>query len=177
VNIDLRYLFGGETLSTCQLRKFSLNDLESVKRIDKLCFPETYPETIFIDLHRRFPELFIVAEENSQIIGFIVCRMEPGFSRFGFRSRVKGHIVSIAILPEHRRKGVGSTLITRAIESMRAYSARQCYLEVGVTNEEAIALYKKFEFRITRITHGYYENGEDAYIMVRNMTKADCPKQ
>jgi len=52
---------------------------------------------------------------------------------------------------------------------VRAYGAKQWYLEVRVTNEEAIALYKKLGFEVTRTVHGYYADGEDAFVMSRDL--------
>jgi ribosomal-protein-alanine N-acetyltransferase len=77
----------------------------------------------------------------------------------------KGHVVSVAVLPEHRRKGIGEALVTQAMEGMRKYNAKQCFLEVRVTNQEAISLYKKLGFEVTRTIHGYYADGEDAFVM------------
>jgi len=33
----------------------------------------------------------------------------------------------------------------------------------------AVNLYKKMDFEITRIIRGYYADGEDAYVMARNL--------
>jgi ribosomal-protein-alanine N-acetyltransferase len=153
-----------------KLRKFSVNDLASVTHINELCLPENYTDIFFVDLYRRFPEAFVVAEEDDKVVGYIMSRVEVGFSNFGLSGFIKkGHIVSIAVLPEHRRKGIGAALVTQGMEGMRAYSAKQCYLEVRVTNEEAIALYKKLGFEITRTVHGYYADGEDAFVMSRDL--------
>jgi ribosomal-protein-alanine N-acetyltransferase len=79
----------------------------------------------------------------------------------------KGHIVSIAVMPQYRRKGVARTLINKALEGMHFYKAKQCFLEVRVTNDAAITLYKKLGFEITRTLNGYYSDGEDAYVMTK----------
>lgn len=143
-----------------------MNDLRSVVHINMVCLPENYTDFFFIDLHQRFPETFIVAEENGEVVGYIMCRMELGLSNFGFKGLVKkGHIVSVAVLPQYRRKGIGEALVTKAIEGMRLYNAKQCFLEVRVTNTQAISLYKKLGFQVTRTIHGYYADGEDAYLM------------
>jgi ribosomal-protein-alanine N-acetyltransferase len=34
-----------------------------------------------------------------------------------------------------------------------------------VTNQEAVSLYKKLGFEVTRTIHGYYADGEDAFVM------------
>jgi ribosomal-protein-alanine N-acetyltransferase len=134
--------------------------------INRVCLPENYGDFFFMDLYNRFPETFIVAEENGEVIGYIMCRIELGLSNFGFGGLVKkGHIVSIAVLSAHRRKGVGEALVKEAMEGMRFYNAKQCFLEVRVTNTPAINLYKKLGFQVTRTVHGYYSDGEDAYVM------------
>jgi len=127
-------------------------------------------DQFFIDLYERFPETFIVAEEDGEIVGYIMCRIEMGLSNFGFSGFIKkGHIVSLAVMPGYRRKSVGQALVSRAMEGMRFYNARQCFLEVRVTNMPAISLYKKLGFKILRTIRGYYSDGEDAYLMTREL--------
>jgi ribosomal-protein-alanine N-acetyltransferase len=138
--------------------------------INRVCLPENYTDYFFIDLHRRHPETFIVAEENGEVVGYIMCRIELGLSNFGLSGIIKkGHIVSVAVLPQYRRKGVGKALIAEAMEGMRLYDVKQCFLEVRATNTPAINLYKKLGFQITRTIHGYYADGEDAYVMSREL--------
>jgi ribosomal-protein-alanine N-acetyltransferase len=138
--------------------------------INRACLPENYTDYFFLDLYRRFPESFIVAEQNGEIVGYIMCRIELGFSNFGFSGLIKkGHIVSIAVLPEFRRKGIAKALINRAMEGMKLYKAKQCFLEVRVSNVPAVNLYKSLGFQITKTIHGYYADGEDAYVMSKKL--------
>jgi ribosomal-protein-alanine N-acetyltransferase len=155
---------------TFKLRKFVPDDLQSVMQINRVCLPENYTDFFFIDLHQRFPETFIVVEENGKVMGYIMCRIEVGLSNYGFGGLIrKGHVVSIAVLPESRRKGVAQAVINRALEGMQYYKAKQCFLEVRVTNEAGISLYKKLGFEITRTINGYYSDGEDAYVMTKRL--------
>jgi ribosomal-protein-alanine N-acetyltransferase len=155
---------------TLKLRKFLPDDLQGVMQINRVCLPENYTDFFFMDLHQRFPEAFIVAEENGQIAGYIMCRIEVGLSNYGFGGLIrKGHVVSIAVLPQYRRKGVAHLLIRRALDGMQFYKAKQCFLEVRVTNDAAITLYKKLGFEITRTINGYYSDGEDAYVMTKRL--------
>ena len=155
---------------TCKLRKFTPDDLQSVMQINRLCLPENYMDFFFMDLHERFPETFIVAEENEKIVGYIMCRIEVGLASLGLGGLIrKGHVVSIAVLPQGRRKGVAQALLNRAIEGMRYYKAKQCYLEVRVTNTAGVALYKKLGFDVSRTSNGYYSDGENAYVMTKKL--------
>ena len=155
---------------TFKLRKFKPDDLQSVMQINRYCLPENYMDFFFMDLQKRFPETFIVAEEDGKIIGYIMCRIEVGLASLGLGGLIrKGHVVSIAVLPQGRRKGVAYALMTRAIEGMRHYKAKLGYLEVRVTNDPGVSLYKKLGFEVTRTLHGYYSDGEDAYVMTKQL--------
>jgi ribosomal-protein-alanine N-acetyltransferase len=155
---------------TFNLRKFMPDDLQSVTQINRLCLPENYMDFFFMDLHKRFPETFIVAEEDGKIVGYIMCRIEVGLASLSLGGLIrKGHVVSIAVLPQGRRKGVAQQLMTKAMEGMRYYKAKLCYLEVRVTNEPGVALYKKLGFEVSRTIHGYYSDGEDAYVMSKKL--------
>lgn len=156
---------------TFTLRKFVPDDLQTVMQINRVCLPENYTDFFFVDLHQRFPETFIVAEEEGKVSGYIMCRIEVGLSNYGFGGLIrKGHVVSIAVMPQSRRKGMASALINRALEGMQNYKAKQGFLEVRVTNELGITLYKKLGFEVTRTINGYYSDGEDAYVMTKRIS-------
>lgn len=156
-----------QTQDTFKLRKFNINDLQRVVYINRVCLPENYTDFFFLDLKQKFPETFLVAEENKEVVGYITCRVEFGLSNFGLGLVKKGHIVSIAVLSQYRHKGIGRALVNADIEGMPLYGAKQCYLEVRKSNISAINLYKKLGFVISRIIRGYYSDGEDAYVMAR----------
>jgi ribosomal-protein-alanine N-acetyltransferase len=146
--------------------------LERITYINRTCLPENYSDYFFVDLHRKFPETFIVAEENGEVVGYIMCRIETGLSSSIFRGLIKkGHIVSVAVMQEYRRKGIGEALVAEAMENMRLYKAKHCFLEVRVANTAAVDLYKKLGFDVSRTVRGYYADGEDAYVMETKLEK------
>jgi ribosomal-protein-alanine N-acetyltransferase len=139
-------------------------------QINRVCLPENYTDMFFMDLHQRFPESFIVAEDHDEIVGYIMCRIEVGLSSLGMGGLLrKGHVVSIAVMPKSRRKGVASALIKAAMEGMGYYKAKQIFLEVRVTNSAGIDLYKKLGLEVSRTISGYYSDGEDAYVMSKKL--------
>jgi len=157
-------------LQTFKIRRFKEDDLQNVMEINRETLPENYTDYFFLDLYERFPETFIVAEEGEKIVGYIMCRVEVGLSNFGLGGLIrKGHVVSIAVLQRARRKGVAQALINTALEGMRFYKAKQCYLEVRVTNDAGVKLYTKLGFEVSRTVHGYYSDGEDAYVMSKKL--------
>jgi ribosomal-protein-alanine N-acetyltransferase len=155
---------------TFKLRKFEPDDLQDVMQINRVCLPENYTDMFFMDLHERYPETFIVAEEDHSILGYIMSRIEVGLGNFGLGGLVrKGHVVSIAVLPQGRRKGVASALLKAVMEGMVHYKARQIFLEVRVTNDIGVNLYKKAGLEVTKTIPGYYSDGEDAYVMSKKL--------
>lgn len=157
--------------TTFTLRPFKPNDLDRIMYINQICLPENYSSYFFMDLHERYPDTFIVAEAYSQTVGYIMCRIETGLPDFGLLGITKrGHVISIAVLPENQRNGIGEALMQEAMTRMRKYKTRECYLEVRTSNKAAIALYNKLGFQTTRTIHGYYADGEDAYVMTRKLT-------
>ena len=56
-------------LQTFNLRKFMPDDLQSVMQINRETLPENYTDYFFMDLHERFAETFVVAEEDHTIVG------------------------------------------------------------------------------------------------------------
>ncbi|MEM2518912.1 MAG: GNAT family N-acetyltransferase, partial [Nitrososphaerota archaeon] len=78
--------------------------------------------------------------------------------------------ISIAVLPEYRRAGIATALMEKAMEALKnVYGCSEIFLEVRVSNTPAINLYEKLGFiKIERIKN-YYLDGEDAYLMAREL--------
>jgi ribosomal-protein-alanine N-acetyltransferase len=99
-----------------------------------------------------------------------MCRIEYGFShlrRLGLAR--KGHIVSVAVREEHRGRGVGSMLMRSCQEEMVKKTATESYLEVRVSNTEAIALYQRLGYKVSGRLEAYYKDGEAALVMALHL--------
>ncbi|MDW8084222.1 MAG: ribosomal protein S18-alanine N-acetyltransferase [Candidatus Caldarchaeum sp.] len=157
-------LGGGEII----FRTVKQTDILEVMNVNRICLPENYTYGFFEELAKQYPKAFWIAESNNKIVGYIMCRVERIFSKFDFlKIRRAGHIVSVAVLPQHRRKGVGEELVRRAVQALaNEYGCEEAYLEVRVSNEPAVSLYRKVGFVVREIQRRYYADGEDAYVMV-----------
>ena len=141
-------------------------NLSSVIEINLNSLPEHYTEYFFESILKELPEAFIVAEFGGNIIGYVMCKIEFGFSNFRKLGFVKkGHVVSIAILEEHRGKKVGTFLMEEAMNGLVARRTEEVYLEVRVSNYAAIKMYEKLNFKLKSRLKSYYRDGEDAYLM------------
>ena len=148
------------------LRGFGPGDLDAVMNINRICLPENYAPYFFLDTFNTLPEAFIIAEVQGQVVGYIMCRLEHGFSDLRkLRFARKGHVVSVAVLPEFRQMGIGYSLVQQALSAMVVHHTDECYLEVRTTNYPAINLYKKMGFEVSRAIPRYYFDASDAYVM------------
>jgi len=153
-------------MGDCILRRCELSDIIPVIEINLRTLPEHYSDYFYESLLEELPEAFIVAEISGKIVGYIMCKIEHGFSNFKKLGFVKkGHVVSIAVIDEHRRKGFGSVLVDEAVKGVKTIQGSELYLEVRCSNNDAVKLYEKLGFSITQRLKAYYRDGEDAYVM------------
>lgn len=120
----------------------------------------------------QWPQLGILVfddEEENQLVGAIIGKMDihrkNNFSVSPPESLEisRGYIGMIAILPEFKRRGIGSELVNRILDEMQKMGAHECILETEVTNMEAQHLYNKLGFVIHKRFYRYYLNGNDAF--------------
>jgi len=138
--------------------------------INRSCLPEHYNRAFYNILYYRFPKTFIVASASDTVVGYIMCRIELGLSEMRrFNLIKKGHVVSLAVLPEYRGKGLGKGLASNALKGMLGYGAKESYLEVRVSNRAAVSLYEKLGFSVVKAKKNYYKDGEDAFVMARKV--------
>ena len=153
------------------LRRCCVDDLKSVIDINEKTLPEHYTEYFFESLLREIPEAFIVAEFQNEIVGYIMCKLEFGFSNFRKLGFVKkGHVVSISLLENHRGKDIGKALMIEGINGVVARKGDEIYLEVRTSNLPAISLYEKLGFQTKSILKSYYRDGEDASLMALDLS-------
>jgi len=153
-------------IGKCMIRRAELSDLIPVMEINLKTLPEHYSDYFYESLLAEIPEAFLVAEIDGKHVGYIMCKMEYGFSNFKKLGFVKkGHVVSVAVLPEYRRKGIAKALVEESLNGVKLKKCDEQYLEVRCSNNDAVGLYEKMGFFIKQKLNTYYRDGEDAYLM------------
>jgi ribosomal-protein-alanine N-acetyltransferase len=153
-----------------RIRAMQLADLEQVHAIDRLSFSMPWPASAFrYELVENTNSQLWVAElfedENEpEVIGAIVTWLILD----------EAHIATLAVHPEHRKRGIGSLLVAMALREAIRNGIRMATLEVRVGNIEARQLYQNFKFELVGRRTGYYQdNHEDALLMTLQLEDSD----
>lgn len=85
----------------------------------------------------------------------------------------EAEILTLAVLPEHRRQGLARTLLEAATAEAAAHGATVLFLEVATRNDAARTLYASLGFVEVGRRRGYYADGDDALVMRRDLAPAD----
>jgi len=150
------------------IRKCTLDDLEGVIEVNERELPEDYPYFFYKSILDNYPESFLVATtDDGKVVGYIMWRVEKTPAPDSLRFYNKGHLVSIAVLKELRRKGIATALLSNSMETIKKYKIHEYVLEVRVSNYGAINLYQKFNYTTHSIKKRYYRDGENAYYMTK----------
>jgi len=146
------------------LRPLTIAQIDDCWYLDQRCFVdgEAYTRETFEYLLTA-PESvsYRVVTQNSAMAGFIIGLVEPDHT---------GHITTIGIAPEHRRRRLASCLLGRVENGFRRRNARIVRLEVRATNIPAQQLYLSFGYNVTQRLPKYYSNGGDGLLMVKPLT-------
>lgn len=102
-----------------------------------------------------------MAESAQGILGFIVAEAQ----------RKTGHIITIDVVAEARRGGVGSALLRAAEDRLLRVGAALVALETPVNNEAAIRFYKQKGYFVEKTVPGYYSGQLDALVMTKELAR------
>jgi [ribosomal protein S18]-alanine N-acetyltransferase len=140
------------------IRVASTDDLVQIQRIEVNSYPDPWPRSIFYLMHGRAPELFLVADNSGEVIGYIVGEIEL------LDDHIVGHVLNIAVTKSQQRKGNAEALLDELELRFRERGSKVAYLEVRLGNTAAQNLYKKHGYRKLELLPGYYRT-EDGISM------------
>jgi [ribosomal protein S18]-alanine N-acetyltransferase len=143
---------------TIQIRSVKAEDLSAIHELEETCFKDPFPSYFISQLADANPSTFLVAEDSGRVIGYAVVDNWTDHQ----------HLVSIAVKPDQRRKGVAQALLDHLIQRLREGPLR---LELRKSNKAALALYQRNGFTHTGTASSYYTDGEDAIQMEKQIDK------
>ena len=137
---------------------FRPRHLERILQIERASFgAEAWPRKYFRELYGDCRHFFIVAKVSGRIVGYAVACAE----------KRDADIASLAVDPDYRRRGVADRLLRHTLRALGAAGVRRVELMVRPENTAGAQLYRSLGFRRVRREPGYYEDGGDAFLMVR----------
>lgn len=138
------------------IREMRYDDLDQITQIEKECFSLPWSKDSFEQELKNELAYYQCAEEEGTIMGYMGM----------WRIIDECHITNVAVLPEHRNKGVASMLISKMVEICRCSEIDNMTLEVRESNLSAINLYEKYGFvSVGKRPRYYMKPMEDAIIM------------
>jgi [ribosomal protein S18]-alanine N-acetyltransferase len=145
------------------LRPLTISQLEEVWRLDQRCFidGEAYSRETF-DYLLKAPEAvsYRAITSGGVMVGFVIGLVEPDHT---------GHVTTVGVAPEHRRKSLAKRLMHQVEDGFRRRNVRLVRLEVRALNLPAQKLYEGLGYSITQKLPRYYSNGGDGLLMLKSL--------
>lgn len=130
--------------------------LPQVLELDRICFDGLWT----IEGYQRE-----VDSPNSELIALIKDDRLIGHGCF-WAIVDEAHITILAIHPDYQRQGFGQLILLALLDRARQRQMKHATLEVRISNQSAISLYEKFQFKVAGQRKNYYaDTGENALIL------------
>ena len=121
------------------IRKFKKKDRKSLIELWQKVFPDDPPHnkpSKVIEAKLAIDDLIFVAEYKDQLTGACMAGYD------GHR----GWLYAVAVLPDQRRAGTGTKLITTVIQSLKQRGCIKVNLQIRADNTEVAKFYKSLGF-------------------------------
>ena len=136
-------------------------DLDGVLRVEAESFTNPWTRDMYAwELqNRNVCHIYVARTANCPVAAF--CAFWLVFDEI--------HINNVAVLPQFRGQGIGTTLMQHVLIEARRLGARRATLEVRASNRGALRLYERLGFYVAATRKHYYAQPvEDALILWRD---------
>ncbi len=150
--------------SKYDVRPLTISQLDECWRLDQRCFVdgEAYSRETFEYLLTAPESVSYRAVTSGGImVGFAIGLVEPDHT---------GHVTTVGVAPEHRRRQLAKRLMLQVEEGFRQRNVRLVRLEVRSQNTAAQKVYENLGYTVTQRLPKYYSNGGDGLLMLKSLT-------
>jgi ribosomal-protein-alanine N-acetyltransferase len=141
--------------------------LDTLYEIEKQSFTqEAFSKREIAYMLEDYNGIALVAKADDVIAGFIIARIDVE------RGRMFGHILTLDVAPQFRRRGVAIRLLTELETLLSLKGAVECRLEVREDNAAAIDLYKKQGYLTVGRLRNYYGSAHGLYLR-KNLNRSE----
>jgi ribosomal-protein-alanine N-acetyltransferase len=151
--------------STITIQQATVNDLETLYRIERECFTvEAFTKTEIAYLLEAPNAVSLIARVDDEIAGFTIGLIHD------YGEIRAGHVYTIDVAIKHRRKGVGLRLLKELEQIFIKRGVKICYLEARLDNVAAQELYRKHGYAEVGTLRDYYSRGTHGIRFVKGLS-------
>ncbi len=145
-------------MTSWRIRLAEKRDLPALMEIETTQFPEPWTRSMLLEeITNEHNRRYSVAEEHGHVIGYLGLM---------FVLADEMHVNTIGTRRGYEGRGVATSLLDEAWVIAHERGVARATLEVAVSNERAIELYRRFGFAPVGVRKNYYERTrEDALIL------------
>ena len=146
------------------IREMQVDDLDRVSELEEQVFPNVRSKNnIAYEVLENSLSFAYVVEKDHLVIGYAIF----------WRADTEAHLIDFAVDKNHRRKKIGSSLLSYLIKDWKLRKVQTGYLEVRRSNDAARNMYLKYGFEVTGVRKNYYsKEKEDAILMSISLRRA-----
>jgi len=139
-----------------KIRRMGKEDIPRASHIERLSFPNPWSSNIFsVELEKEDFAFYYVMEYQHSLVAY------GGY----WKIRNEAHLITFAVHPSFRRKGLGSQLLQHLLKEIEKQNLDKVTLEVRSSNSTAQKFYQEFGFKRIAIRPQYYiDTDEDAIV-------------
>ncbi|MDQ7039281.1 MAG: ribosomal protein S18-alanine N-acetyltransferase [Aquificota bacterium] len=146
-----------------RIREMKEEDLPRVYAINRLSFTTDAWSEEAMQREFRLPySLRFVVESGGEIVAYAFVWLIKG----------EAFLMTLAVAPEWRGKGVGKWFLRKIVERLKG-KAEVVSLDVRKSNIPAIRLYRSLGFKVVRERLRFYSDGENALLMELQLDKIE----
>jgi len=151
------------------IRRAEVSDVEAMQDANLHNLPENYSIKYYLYHLQRWPGAsFVATNEKGQVVGYVLGKMADDDDE---DKTPHGHVTSLSVIRGMRRNGIAGELMKLSLIALyEEYSCEYVSLHVRASNRAALHLYRDtLQFQVLSVEKGYYQDGEDAYYMKKEL--------
>lgn len=141
-------------------------DMAEILDIERASFEYPWSEDEFIRCLRQRNCIGMIAEIKDRVVGYMIYELH--------KNRL--HILNFAVDSQHRRTGVGSTMIDRLVLKLSPQRRPRILLEVRETNLDSQLFFKAMGFRAVSVLRDFYDDTTEDAIVFQYRVKAESER-
>ncbi len=146
------------------IRRMILSDIQAAAALERECFSQPWSEHVYAETLANENTLYLAAEDRSgALIG--MCGLLDILG--------KGDISNVAVKEAFRKQGIAERMLSELLRQGKERGVTEFILEVRVSNEAAIRLYKKLGFFAVGRRKGFYEFPKEDALILKSCVQED----